>query len=234
MIGPLADLDSLANQPIHIGPYRLLRRIGHGGMAEVYLARSIAPDAVGKLFAIKVLHPSLRDEPGFEAMLRREATVAEGLDHPNIVRVEGFSEIEGYIAMEYVSGPGLRELLRRSASSGGPGLAATVSIAYHLCQALHLAHEAKDSDGIPLGLVHRDVTPSNILLTFDGQVKLADFGIAKATARSLTTIGGAIKGKFGYMAPEQYRCEPMDRRADIFSLGVVMAEMMLGTAAPRQ
>jgi serine/threonine-protein kinase len=196
-------------------------------MAEVFLA---CTEDGGKrqFFALKLVLPHLRDEPGFEKMLLREAAIAARLEHPNIVKVVDFSESDHYIAMEFVDGKPLRDIMRRATDHGPPPLQVSLSIIHALACALHAAHEAVDEWDDPLGLVHRDVTPSNVLVTYDGTVKLADFGIAKATTRVHTTIGGAMKGKIGYMSPEQCRCEPLDRRSDLFSLGVLLYELTVG------
>jgi serine/threonine-protein kinase len=196
-------------------------------MAEVFLAmREDAPELPP--VAIKVILDNLRDEPEFEQMLMREADLASRLHHPNVVRVLDHCAAEHYVAMEYVHGRPLRRLMRHACRHDGMDLVAALSIIADLARGLHSVHETLDDCGTPLGLVHRDVTPSNVLIDFDGVAKIADFGIAKATRRCETTIGGSLKGKAGYMSPEQCRCEPLDRRSDVWSLGVLLYELTVG------
>ncbi|MGH1342827.1 MAG: serine/threonine-protein kinase [Nannocystales bacterium] len=223
-----AQLSSLLEEPKRVGPYTLIQKLGQGGMAEVYLACKTGASGSREFVAVKVILPHLRSHPEFEKMLVREAAIAANLDHPNIVRDIGYSGSMHYIAMEYVDGEPLRALMRKAFESGSVPLGTSLSIFYALCRALHRAHEARDERGRPLGIVHRDVTPSNVLIEYDGTVKLADFGIAKTTARVRTTIGGSLKGKVGYISPEQCRCEQLDRRSDVFSLGVLLYELTVG------
>ncbi|HET6583190.1 MAG TPA: serine/threonine-protein kinase, partial [Nannocystaceae bacterium] len=185
-----------------LGGYVIGPRIGRGGMAELYLARPYHVDA-HRLVALKLVLPHLKDEPEFLGMFQREARVVASLRHPNIVGVLdcGFADGEAYIAMEYVHGRDLRGVLQRACTRGDRPLGATLAICVALCEALHHAHEQRGPDGRPLGLVHRDVSPGNVLVAFDGTVKLADFGIAKAFDNTHATGTGVIKGKLGYMSP---------------------------------
>jgi len=313
-----------------LGQYQLMERIGRGGMAEVHLACVTAPNGFRSLVAVKLVLPHLRDDPGFAAMFLREAAIASRLDHPNIVRIVdyGFEGEEQFLALEYVHGQSVREILRATAklasrptgvesasrpvgaesasrltaaesasrasrptaaesasrltaaesasrasrptaaesasrltaaesvsrasrptaaesvsrprgaewasrspeneTEEGLPLSTALSIVRSVAYALHHAHEVRDPSGQFLGLVHRDVSPANVLVRYDGVVKLVDFGIAKATKRIHTTIAGSLKGKMGYMSPEQCRCEPVDRRSDIFGLGILLYETTLG------
>ncbi len=212
------------------GKYQLLHKLATGGMGEVWLARQSGPAGFDRFVAIKRLLPNLAENNEFVQMFLDEARLVARLTHPNICQVYEFGSEHGmyYLAMEYMHGEPLSSLLERSLKEKKPidkGLAA-----YIVAQALdglHFAHERKDEHGQPLGLVHRDISPSNIFVTYDGTVKLLDFGIAKAAHRLTQTVAGAIKGKFGYIAPEVYRGEQIDRRVDIFAMGVVLWEMLV-------
>ncbi|MFO0631649.1 MAG: serine/threonine-protein kinase [Nannocystaceae bacterium] len=164
-------------------------------------------------------------------MFLDEARIAASLDHPNIAQVTDIDSVRGeyFLAMEYVHGRNLREVLKRAPEGLPLGLALVVLIG--VCAGLHHAHEALGNDGRPLGLVHRDVSPSNVMVAYSGAIKLTDFGIAKAAARTSKTLAGRIKGKIGYMSPEQCRGEEVDRRSDIFSLGIVAYEVLTGARA---
>lgn len=201
-------------------------------MAEVYVASASNEQGERELFAVKLVLPHLKDDPGFATMFLREASIASRLDHPNIAKIVdyGFESSSGehFLAMEYVRGENLRTLLRVSSNHGGLPWSAGLAILSRVAEALHHAHGAVDDKGEPLGLVHRDVSPSNVLIRYDGVIKLVDFGIAKVTNRTHTTVAGSLKGKMGYMSPEQCRCESVDRRSDIFGLGILMYETTLG------
>ena len=212
--------------PQAIGKYRLIAPIGRGGMAHIYLARMSGPSGFSKLFVMKVLRDELR-EGGEECvtMFLDEARLAARLSHPNIVQTYDVGEANGhyYIAMEYLEGQALRFVERRLGRHGFPE-AQHLRVLAQTARALHHAHELKDYDGTPLQVVHRDVSPQNVFITYDGRVKLLDFGIAKADNAEHLTKVGVIKGKVDYIAPEQIRGEHVDRRADIFSLGVMLYE----------
>jgi len=209
-----------------LGPYPILRRLGHGGMAEVFLAVAHGASGFERRVALKTLLPGLMNEPSLERALIHEARVAGRLAHRNLVAVLGLGVDQGvtYVVMEWVDGGDLAALLR------GRRLPAPLAllVAEELALGLDYLHRACDDRGLPLGLVHRDVSPSNVLLSRAGEVKLGDFGIAKATALADLT-GGTRKGKYAYMSPEQLAGEPLDERSDQFALGVVLVEMLTGT-----
>ena len=220
---------STAN-PQRLGRYIVTRRLGVGGMAEVFLARSRGAEGVEKSLVVKRILPDYAENPHFRTMFVDEARVAMRLNHPNLVQVYGF-ESDGptlLLIMEHVDGPDLGLLLataRRAGEKVPPVVAAHVL--RELARALHYAHERLDEQGRPLEIVHRDVSPANVLLSYEGAVKLGDFGIAHARSASFTETG-MVQGKYGYMAPEQARGEPVDRRTDVFALGVVLLELLLG------
>ncbi len=206
-----------------LGPYLLLTRIGVGGMAEIFLARRN-----DEIVALKRILPHLAAQDDFVDMFVDEARLAARLRHPNIARVleVGLEEGIWYIAMEYVPGEDLLAIIRRAREKHVlTPVAIGAAIIADAASALHHAHESRDEEGHPLGLVHRDVTPSNLLVSHEGVVKLVDFGIAKAERRISVTAAGALKGKYAYMAPEHALGQSVDRRADVFSLGVVAWEL---------
>ncbi|HET6583287.1 MAG TPA: serine/threonine-protein kinase, partial [Nannocystaceae bacterium] len=222
-----AETSSIALSPgARVGRYQVMRRIAVGGMAELYLARHVGRAGFEKVVAIKRVLPHLTEDAKFVDMFLDEARLAAGLDHSNIASVIDFGSAgrEHFMAMEYVHGRNVRDILKQ----GGAPLACALTIVKCVAAALHYAHERCGADGLPLGLVHRDVSPSNILVSYAGDVKLCDFGIAKATTQSTATRTGTIKGKLSYMAPEQIRGERLDRRADVFALGVVAYELCTG------
>ncbi|MGC4115435.1 MAG: protein kinase [Myxococcales bacterium] len=217
---------------LQLGKYRLLERIGKGGMAEVFLAEVLGPGGFQKTVALKRIHPHLAEDPEFVEMFLDEARLAARLDHPNIVQIFDLGEADGsyYIAMEYVDGPCLRTLCQRAAERRmpvPPGVAARIIA--DACEGLAFAHEAQE-DGRLLQLVHRDISPDNVLLRKSGAVKVADFGIAKAMAKQRRTQAGVIRGKVWYMPPEQLLDDPLDRRVDVFALGVVLYELLSGVS----
>ena len=213
-----------------VGRYRILRRLAAGGMAELHLAHVEGVAGFEKLVVLKRILPHLAEEADFTEMFVKEARVSAILDHPNIVQVLDSGRFRGefFYVMEYVHGRDARSLLGAAAKAGRPiPLACAVSIAIGAASGLHYAHERADLSGRPLGLVHRDVSPSNLLVSYDGAVKVSDFGIAKASARTDKTLGSTIKGKIGYMAPEQARGATVDRRTDVYALGVLLYELSL-------
>jgi serine/threonine protein kinase len=215
--------------PARLGRYELIASLAKGGMGEVHLARTRGVGGFERLVVVKHALPSLADRT--QQMLLAEARLAATLQHTNIVQVHDVDTDDGivFLAMEYLHGQDVRAVLRRSWGRAQPlGVAQALAIVLPVCAGLHYAHDKRDSDGQPLEIVHRDVSPSNVFVTYDGGVKLIDFGIAKATTLPSETQLGMIKGKPGYMSPEQCRCEPLDRRSDVFCLGIVLYELTLG------
>ncbi len=216
----------------HFGRYKLIATLGHGGMADVYLAVARGPVGFNKLQVVKCLRPDLAEEPEFLDMFLDEARLAARLHHPNVVQTNEVGEALGnyFIAMEYLDGqPFNRVCYRARKMAAGFCVEACTTVVVEALAGLHYAHELRDYGDQPLGVVHRDASPHNIFVTYNGQVKVVDFGIAKAASRSAETRTGTLKGKIGYMAPEQARCESVDRRADVFSMGVVLWEAITGT-----
>lgn len=221
-------------EPKAFGRYLLLDRVAYGGMAEIYTAKSFGADGFDRLLAIKRVLPSVADDDQFVQMFRDEAKITQALSHANIVQVTDFGNIDNsyYLAMEYISGKDLKHLWSLAAKSGE--YLDFILVAYiiaAMAEGLSYAHNATDATGRPLGVIHRDVTPQNVLVSWDGEVKLVDFGIAKARAKSLKTEVGVLKGKFAYMSPEQVRGLPLTKRTDIFSLGIVLYELLTGERA---
>jgi serine/threonine protein kinase len=211
--------------------YTFLRRLAVGGMGELLLARAAGAGGVHKLVAIKRVRPEYRSDPTFVSMFLNEARLAATLDHPNVVRTYDLVEDGGsfFMVMEYLHGESLGRVLNAVASASGPTpLQHVVTIVLGVAAGLHCAHERRGDDGRPLDIVHRDLSPGNVFLTHEGGVKLLDFGIAKATSRTSITVGPTRKGKVAYMSPEQCVGEDVDRRSDIFALGVVMWELCTG------
>ena len=233
---PLASAPASLPPGARLGRYQILSRLRKGGMAELYLARQLVfSQQVGgrgyeKIVAVKRVLPHLAEDATFVQMFLNEARIAAGLTHGNIAQVIDFGSQgdEHYLVLEYVHGTSVLELLRAAGKHGGVPLGCALTIVHEVAAALHYAHEKCGQDGKPLGLVHRDVSPSNVLVSYDGEVKLVDFGIAKATAHTRVTKSGTIKGKLAYMAPEQVRGEGLDRRADVFALSVVFYELCTG------
>jgi serine/threonine-protein kinase len=212
------------------GKYSLIAELGHGGMADVFLAVQQGQAGFNKLVVIKRLRETFADDPEFVAMLLDEARLAARLNHPNVVQTNEVGQVgrHHFIAMEYLEGQPLHRINHRAAKKGGMPLVVQARILADVLAGLHHAHELQDFDGTPLGVVHRDVTPHNIFLTYSGQVKVVDFGIAKAVGRSAETRTGVVKGKVTYMAPEQATGGAVDRRADLFSVGVMLWEAATG------
>ncbi|HWB75717.1 MAG TPA: protein kinase [Nannocystaceae bacterium] len=210
----------------------VVRRIAGGGMAELYLARLDGPNRFVKPVALKLMHPHLVDTPEFVGMFMREARIAASLQHPQIVQVLDVGESDGeyFLALEYVHGVDLRRVLSEQRGAPLP-LGAALRVVIDIATALHHAHSLCDGSGRPLGIVHRDVSPSNVLIAYDGAVKLTDFGIARMTEQTHVTATGSIKGKPGYMSPEQCLQEHVDGRSDVFALGVVLYELTTGRPA---
>lgn len=213
-----------------VGKYELVRQIATGGMAEIFLARAVGIADFEKVLVLKRILPTFTGDARLVRMFLDEARVAATLRHSNIVQVFEVGQ-EGdsfYFTMEFVHGADVRRLVRRVREAGARiPLEHTVAIAIEAAAGLHHAHERRGPDGLPLGLVHRDVSPSNLLVGFDGAVKLADFGIARATLEK-QDAERAVMGKAPYMSPEQVLGQPLDRRSDVYSLGVVLHELVTG------
>ncbi|MEZ4406793.1 MAG: protein kinase [Polyangiales bacterium] len=213
------------------GPYELVRRLASGGVAEVWLARARSVAGFQKPVALKMVHPRWTADHEFTRALIEEANVAAGLGHRNVVQVIDLGQVDGrhFIAMEYVDGLDLAKLLTRLRQRRVEvPLAVAAYIVREVCEGLEHAHRRAGPDGAPLGIVHRDVSPPNILLSFDGEVRLTDFGLARASTRISSTQAGVVKGRYAYMAPEQARAQPVDARADVFSATAVLYEMLVG------
>ncbi len=211
------------------GKYHVFATLGRGGMADVYLAVARGPVGFNKLVVLKRLRAQLADEPAFREMFLDEARLAARLNHPNVVDTFEVGDHHGnyYIAMEYLEGQALNKILRAAIKQRmrlPPQMCAR--IAADALAGLHAAHTLSDYDGSPLGIIHRDVSPHNLFVRYEGHVKLVDFGIAKAASGSTETEIGVLKGKVAYMAPEQASGEGMDARADLFAMGVVLWEMI--------
>jgi serine/threonine protein kinase len=213
------------------GPYRLLERVAVGGMAEVFRAKRSGVEGFEKVVAVKRILPHLSDNKEFVDMFVDEAKMVAGLAHPNIVQIFDLGRLDEsyFIAMEYVHGRDLRSIQKRARERDQRiPLDLSALIVSKVCAALEYAHRKKDDRGRPMLLVHRDVSPQNILITFEGEVKLTDFGIAKAASKATITERGSLRGKLLYMSPEQASGEPTDRRADLFALGIVFYELITG------
>jgi TonB family protein len=220
-----------AGSPGGFGRYQLLEKIAAGGMAEVYRARMRGEEGFEKIVAIKRILPHMADNDDFITMFVDEAKLAAQLTHNNIIHIYdlGKEDAYHYIAMEYVEGKDLRSILKTASEKGYPlPVDLALFIASKVANALDYAHRRMGLDGKELNLVHRDVSPQNVLISFEGDIKLCDFGIAKAATKVQQTQAGALKGKLQYMSPEQAWGKKVDRRTDIFSLGIVLFEMLAG------
>jgi eukaryotic-like serine/threonine-protein kinase len=218
-------------QPIPFGRYLLLDRINIGGMAEVWRAKAFGAGGFERLVAIKRILPNIAEDDEFIAMFQDEAKISVQLTHANICQIYELNRIGQslYIAMEYVPGKDLRSIFDRARKKGEPPPVPLVCyVIGKLCEGLDYAHRKKDSYGRELNIVHRDVSPQNVLISFEGEVKVIDFGIAKAAGKVTKTQAGILKGKFGYMSPEQIRGLPLDRRSDVFAIGVCLYELLTG------
>lgn len=214
-----------------LGNYEIVRKLAYGGMAELALAKKRGIEGFEKLVVLKRILPQYAENPKYIQMFLDEARLQATLEHPNIVQVHDIGLDQGsyFFAMEYVRGQDLRRLLKAAQRTGLPlPVEHAIHIVTGTAAALHYAHEKRDAQGRPLGIVHRDVSPSNVLVTYDGAIKLVDFGIAKARSRHSQSRVGALMGKAAYMAPEQCRGETLDRRTDVFALGTLLYELTCG------
>jgi serine/threonine protein kinase/CheY-like chemotaxis protein len=228
---PAAPARRVTPAPGQFGRYQLLEKIGSGGMAEVFKARMQGEEGFEKIVAIKRIVPHMAANDAFITMFIDEAKLAAQLNHNNITHIFDLGKVDAwhYIAMEFVEGKDLRTLLKLGKERSyplPPELA--LFVAAKIANALDYAHRRPAADGTELNLVHRDVSPQNILISYEGDIKLCDFGIAKAASKVSTTISGALKGKLQYMSPEQAWGKRVDRRSDVFSLGAVLYEMLTG------
>ncbi|MCK6550102.1 protein kinase, partial [Myxococcota bacterium] len=211
------------------GKYEVIARLATGGAANIFLARQPGVADFHKLVCLKTLLPERSEDADFVAMFLDEARLAARLNHPNCVQIYDLGRVRGsyYISMEYIFGETLWNLLATVTKLRTPLPAAHVAaIIASVCDGLHHAHELKDSNGRPFNLVHRDVSPQNVMISFEGQTKVVDFGIAKAETGRVPTMAGIVKGKFSYMSPEQITGGQIDRRSDIYSLGIVLFECL--------
>jgi len=214
---------------VPFGRYQLLKKIASGGMGQIFLARTAGAQGFEKLIVIKRLLPHVAEDEEFREMFFEEARIAARLNHPNLIQIFDLGQDGSscFLAMEYVAGDDLRRLDRHARAQGQPipqGIACRIIA--DAAAGLDYAHKALNAQGQPLGLVHRDVSPQNILIGFDGAVKLIDFGVVKALDRLQQTMTGILKGKYPYMSPEQASGEDVDRRSDVFSLGIIFWELL--------
>ena len=214
-----------------LGRYHLIKQLAVGGMGEVWLARQKGLEGFEKLVVVKTLRSHLKEEQDFVNMFFDEARIAAALTHPNIAQIYDLGEEKGeyFIAMEYVQGTSLKDMADFAVETKRPvPLALKCRIIADAAGALDFAHQAKTPSGQPLDLIHRDVSPQNVLIGFNGAVKLIDFGVAKAANKLVRTATGVIKGKYAYMSPEQAYGQPLDGRSDVFGLGTVFWELLTG------
>lgn len=216
-------------KPVPFGKYYLLERINVGGMAEVYKAKAFGVEGFERLLAVKKILSSIAEDESFINMFIDEAKIAGQLNHPNIAQIFDLGKVDGsyFIAMEYISGKDVKTIFERARRIGEKvDIPRVCYIIMKVCEGLAYAHEKNDSQGNPLNIVHRDISPQNVLISYEGEVKVIDFGIAKATGKQSQTQVGILKGKFSYMSPEQVRGLHVDHRSDIFSLGILLYEML--------
>ena len=219
-------------EAIRFGKYLFLQRINVGGMAEVFKAKTFGVEGFEKLVAIKRILPSIAEDDEFIKMFIDEAKITVRLQHANIAQVYELGKIDDsyFIAMEFINGKDLKQLFERAKKISKPmDIAQACYIVSQLCSGLDYAHRKKDDRGVDLNIVHRDVSPQNVRISYDGEVKVIDFGIAKAKNKSSKTEAGILKGKFGYMSPEQVRGKVIDKRSDIFAIGIIFYELLTAT-----
>ena len=233
---PLERLDELASagefRPrARLGKYELLHPLGTGGMAQVMVARTVAPGGVSRLVALKRILPALAEEPNMVEQFLDEARLGMRLNHPNLVTFFDFGNVAGsyFLAMELIRGVDFDHVVYWKHGPLPHGL--ITAVLAQALEGLHAAHELKGDDGQPLGLVHRDLSPHNLMVGFDGRVKVLDFGVAKMRDQRTVTLPGIVKGKPLYMSPEQATAERIDRRSDLFSVGLILYEALTGKRA---
>jgi serine/threonine protein kinase len=212
-----------------IGPYLLQRKVARGGMAELFLADYVREDGFRRKVAVKRILPHLAGNQNFIKMFTREARVAALLQHPNVVQIFDYGNIENayFIAMEFIDGKNLGEVLK--ILDRGLPVDIAVFIMSQICKGLDYSHNKEDdTTGEPFKIVHRDISPQNLLISYQGEVKISDFGISKARSEPSLTQAGVVKGKLAYLSPEQALGEPIDHRADIYALGLVFYETLRG------
>jgi eukaryotic-like serine/threonine-protein kinase len=218
-------------KPIPFGKYYLLERIGAGSVAEVFKASTFGVEAFERIVAVKRLLPHLAEDEEIVTMFIDEAKIGAELHHENIAQVFDLGKVDDnfFIALEYVHGRDLRAIFERAQSKGETlPFPLACFVVMEVCEALEYAHNKSDARGRPLNLIHRDVAPENVLIGYEGDVKLIDFGSAKATGKASKTQPGVLKGTIGYMSPEQARGLPIDKRSDIFAAGIVLYELLTG------
>ena len=224
-------MNSPKRNPIPFGKYLLLDRVNIGGMAEVWRGKTFGAGGFERVVAIKRILPNIAEDEEFISMFIDEAKITVQLNHANIAQVYELAQISSsyFIAMEYISGKDMRAVFDRCRKKGEPApIPLTCYSIAKCCEGLDYAHRQKDRQGRDMTIVHRDVSPQNALISYDGEVKVIDFGIAKAAGKATKTQAGILKGKFGYMSPEQIRGLPLDRRSDVFAIGVCLYEMLTG------
>ncbi len=227
----LQPLNAPKRNPIPFGKYLLLDRVNIGGMAEVWRGKTFGAGGFERVVAIKRILPNIAEDEEFISMFIDEAKITVQLNHANIAQVYELAQISNsyFIAMEYISGKDMRAVFDRCRKKGEPApIPLTCYSIAKCCEGLDYAHRQKDRQGRDMTIVHRDVSPQNALISYDGEVKVIDFGIAKAAGKATKTQAGILKGKFGYMSPEQIRGLPLDRRSDVFAIGVCLYEMLTG------
>src|SRR6476620_6544714 len=223
--------EDAVKKPAPFGKYYLLERINVGGMAEVFRAKAFGVEGFERLIAVKRILPNIAEDKEFIRMFIDEAKLAVQLNHANIAQIFDLGVVDGsyFIALEHVHGRDLRAMFDRCRQLGDPmPVSQACFVVMKVCEGLDYAHNKRDVSGRELHLVHRDVSPQNVLISYEGEVKLIDFGIAKAAGKASKTQAGILKGKFGYMSPEQVRGLPIDKRSDIFAVGIVLYELLTG------
>ena len=218
-------------QPIPFGKYFLLERVNVGGMAEVFRAKTTGVEGFERLVAVKRILPDIAEDEEFVTMFKDEAKIAVQLTHANIAQIFDLGRADGsfYIALEYIHGKDLRAIMNRVRQRADQlPVAFACYVIMKVCEGLDYAHSKHDGAGQFLNLVHRDVSPQNLLVSYEGEVKIIDFGIAKAAGKAGKTQAGILKGKFGYMSPEQILGLEIDRRSDVFGVGICLYELLTG------